>query len=215
MTVYWILLILTAIIAYTFGSVSTRNLASQFVFRKDLRRLGTGNVWLSNFRRVYKLKGFLLLLLVELVKDLLPILLGGLLLGIKEQALVGRVFAGFCLVLGNLFPVFNRFKGGHAIVAMVLTAVFAETSVGIVAVAVAVVALWFSKYVSVGAISGAAVLMVTAVLAIDDRLVMTLCILIALIVLIKHIPAISRLAKKTEYRLSFEEDISYKFDEKF
>ena len=42
-----------------------------------------------------------------------------------------------------------------------------------------------------------------------------LLVLTAGIVLLKNLPAISRIVKKTELRMSLEEDISYKFDETF
>ena len=52
MIVYWLLLLPTALVAYIFGSMDTMVLASNFVFRQNLRRLGQGNRWLSNFRRL-------------------------------------------------------------------------------------------------------------------------------------------------------------------
>ena len=58
-------------------------------------------------------------------------------------------------------------------------------------------------------------LVLVAVLMVDDRLVLILCILTASIVLVKNLPAIRRIPRKQEMRLSLEEDISYKFDEKF
>ena len=81
MILYWILLILTAFIAYTFGSLDTMVLASNFVFRRNLRRLGNSATWFSNFQRVYGIGGFAKLLVIELVKDIVPVLIGGLLLG--------------------------------------------------------------------------------------------------------------------------------------
>ena len=69
MTVYMLLLIPTAFFAYMSGGLDTMVLASNFVFRRGLWKLGRGNVWLSNFRRIYGTGGFVKLLLVELVKD--------------------------------------------------------------------------------------------------------------------------------------------------
>ena len=97
MILYWFLLLLTAAIAYGIGSLDTMVLSSNFVFRRSLLKLGKGNVWLSNFRRIYGVPGFIKLFLVELVRDVLPILIGALLLGFKGHADVGRAFAGFCL----------------------------------------------------------------------------------------------------------------------
>ena len=53
------------------------------------------------------------------------------------------------------------------------------------------------------------------ILVVDDNLLRMLLILTAGIVLVKNLPAIRRIANKTEMRMSLEEDISYKFDETF
>ena len=59
-----------------------------------------------------------------------------------------------------------------------------------------------------------AVLAVAGVLVIENTLAVRLCFFIAVLVLIRMAPALSRIAAKKEDRLSFEKDISYKFDEK-
>lgn len=212
---YWILLLIIAFIAYCFGSVSTLSIASVFVFHRDLHRIGKKRMFLSNFRRLFGYKGFAKLALVELVRDFVPILIGGLLMSIKGHADVGMAFAGFCLCLGRLFPVFNRFRGSYATVCMVATMVFANLSLGAAAAIVALVVSWLTRYLALGAIAGALASILVAVLVVDDQLVTMLLILTAGIVLLKNAPAIRRISKKTEMQLSLEEDISYKFDETF
>lgn len=215
MTAYWILLLITAFLAYFIGSMKSMVIASNFVFRRSLSRLGTGNVWLSNFRRIYGVRGFIKLALVEIIKDLIPILIGGLLLGIKNHAVAGRAFAGFCMVLAGLYPVFYDFKGGHAAIYMVISAISVDTSVGIATAAFVAGATWFTKYESLGAVAGALVLIAASVLVVDDRAAMLLCVLTGSLVIFKHIPAMLRLSRGREQKFSLEEDISYKFDEKF
>ena len=101
MIVYWILLLPTAFIAYCAGSISTLSIASVFVFHRDLHHIGKKRMFVSNFRRLYGYKGFLKLILVELLRDFVPVLLGGLLLGFKGHADIGRAFAGFCLTTAS------------------------------------------------------------------------------------------------------------------
>jgi len=215
MIVYWLLLLPTAVIAYGLGSMDSIVLASNFVFRRNLRRLGTGDRWLSNFRRIYGIPGFLRLMLVEVVRDLLPILIGGLLLSIKGHGDVGRAFAGFCLVLGRLYPLFYNFKGGHASICLIVAAFAVDVSAGAAVLVVVAGLTIFSRYFSLGAAAGAVVYLAVAVLLIDNSLVMRLCIFTAVLVIIKHIPALRRILKGEEYRFSTEEDLSYKLDEKF
>ena len=215
MIVYWLLLLPTALVAYIFGSMDTMVLASNFVFRQNLRRLGQGNRWLSNFRRLYGIPGFLELALVEVIKDLLPILIGGWLLGIKGHADVGRAFACFCLVLGRLYPVFYDFKGSHAGIALVVGAFTLNSSVGAAALVVLALVTWFGRYLSLGAVAAAAVAMMVSVLVVDGDLVLRLLVFSAGLILFKHIPALIRIVQGREFRYSLEEDITYKLDERF
>ena len=212
---YWILLLIIAFIAYNFGSISTLSIASVFVFHKDLHHIGKKRMFISNFRRLFGYKGFIKLLLVELVRDFIPILLGGLLMSIKEHADIGFAFAGFCLVLGRLFPVYNNFRGSHASVCLAATMLCADLSLGIATFLAVGLVTWFSRYLSLGAIAGALVSILVSILVIDDSLLRMLLILTAAIVLLKNIPALRRIPQKTEMRMSLEEDISYKFDQKF
>ena len=215
MIVYLILLAIVAFLAYTSGSISTQRLASRYLFKRNLRRLGDGDVWISNFRRLFGVVGFLKLLGLEIVKALVPILLGGLLLRIKGHADVGFVFAGFCLMMGRLFPVFNRFRGCHGVVALCVAALFSSPSVGIAAAILTAAVIWFTRYLSLGALVAAVAVIVIAILVVDSRILLLLTIGTALLVIVRHIPAIRRLTKGEEPRLNFVEDLSYKFDEKF
>lgn len=215
MIVYWLLLLPTALVAYIFGSMDTMVLASNFVFRQNLRRLGQGNRWLSNFRRLYGIPGFIKLALVEVIKDLLPILIGGWLLGIKGHADVGRAFACFCLVLGRLYPVFYDFKGSHAGIALVVGAFTLNSSVGGAALVILALVTWFGRYLSLGAVAAAAVAMMVSVLVVDEDLVLRLLAFSAGLILFRHIPALIRIVQGREFRFSLEEDITYKLDERF
>ena len=213
MSIYWLLLGLTAIVAYLFGSMDTMVLASNFVFHRNLMRLGDHTRFISNFRRLFGIGGFFKLLAVELVKDLIPILVGSLLLGIRGHADVGRAFAGFVLVLGRLFPVFYGFRGSHASVAMIVAAFMVGNSVGAAAMIVTAGVIALTRYLSLGTVAGAVVYMMVSVLAVDDSLLLRLALMTAGLVLLRHIPAMIRLVRRTEPRLSLKEDITYKLDE--
>ena len=213
MILYWILLILTAFVAYLFGSLDTMVLASNFVFRRNLKRIGNEVTWLSNFRRVYGIGGFVRLLVIELIKDIIPVLLGGLLLSIKGHPEVGRAFAGFCLVLGRTFPAIYVFRGGCAALALVVAGCAGGMSVGLAAGVVMAGVIFVSRYVTLGVFAGALTAVAVSVLMVDDALVMRLVMFSAALVVVKCLPALIRVLKKKEPRLSFKEDITYKLDE--
>ena len=215
MIFYWIFLILIGALAYIMGSLSTIRIASLFIYHRDLRRLGRGNIWLSNFHRIYGVGGIITLLLIEIVKSLLPVLIGGWILGIKEQALLGRAFAGFCLMLGRLWPVFNRFKGGYASVCLAVVSICVRPAIGGVCLAMFVLLLVFKRYMSVATLIEVLVYLALSMILIDEGIVMTLCVLTGLLVLIRLVPKLMQLLQGEEEPLSFKEDISYKFDQKF
>lgn len=215
MILYWFLLLLIAMVAYGLGSMSTLVIASNYVFRTSLRSLGHGSLWISNFRRIYGVFGWIKLLLVELIKDSLPILFGSLLLGFKGHADVGRAFAGLCVVLGRLYPLFYDFKGSHATLCLAVTGLWISPSIGIATALFALGAVLVTKYVSLATLISTVIFVVVSALMADDALVQKLLFISAGLVLFKHIPAISRLVGGREEKLSFVENLTYKLDQKF
>lgn len=215
MILYWFLLLVIAIVAYGLGSMSTLVIASNFVFRTSLRRLGRGNLFISNFRRIYGAWGAVRLLLVEAVKDSIPILLGALLLGFKGHADVGRAFAGFCLVLGRLYPLFYDFRGSHATLPLIVMGLYISPAIGAVTAVAALAGTFITRYTALGTLIAAFIFAAVAVLMVENDLILKLMVFAVALILFKHIPALSRIAGGREERLSFEEDITYKLDEKF
>ncbi len=211
---YWLFSILTAVIAYGAGSLSTLVIASNFIFRTNLRRLGRGSLWLSNFRRVYGVKGFLKLGLVELLKDALPVMIGGWLFSSGGNADVGRALAAFCLVLGRMYPSVYGFRGSYASAAIGVGAMFVSFPVGAMALLICALVTWATRYIALGTLAGAIALAIGGVLVMDNALAVRLFLFIGALALIRTAGAISRIAAGKEERLNFKTDISYKFDEK-
>ena len=81
--------------------------------------------------------------------------------------------------------------------------------------ALSVIIVWMSKYLTLSAVVSAAVLFGGAVMTLEGAMITPVCAFLAGIVILKHIPAMIRISKGRETKLSFEEDISYKFDEDF
>ncbi len=215
MTVYFLLLSVTAFFAYVIGSIRTTRLAGRYLFRRNLHSLGRGSVWLSNFRRIYGIPGFLKLALAEFVRDLIPVVIGGVLLGFKGHADVGRAFAGFCLVLACQLPLFNRFRGSNGIVPLIVVCLILRPAIGIAGLAVCVLGILLSRYISLGAVAAAVITIITAVLLLDDRMTLALLVGAAALVILWSIPSLFRISQGREERLSFQEDLSYKLDQRF
>ena len=167
---YWLFSILTAVIAYGAGSLSTLVIASNLVFRTNLRRLGRGSLWISNFRRIYGFMGFVKIALIELLKDALPVMIGGWLFSSGGNADVGRVLAAFCLVLGRAYPSMYGFRGSYASGAICVGAMFMNFSVGLMALAFCVLVTWATRYLALGTLAAGIALAIGGVLVLDNPL---------------------------------------------
>ncbi|HTO20167.1 MAG TPA: glycerol-3-phosphate 1-O-acyltransferase PlsY [Pseudomonas sp.] len=104
---FWLL----AILAYLLGSLSFAILLSQLSGGPDPRAQGSGNPGASNMLRVAGRRLAILTLLGDLLKGWLPVIVAQLAgLGIQQQAWIG-----VAAVLGHLFPVYYRFRGGKGV----------------------------------------------------------------------------------------------------
>lgn len=211
---YWIFSFLTAVLAYCFGNLNTMTVASRFVFRTNLRRLGRDSAWLSNFTRVYGVKGFVKLAIVELVKDAVPLLIASLLFkGANRE--VGCALAAFCLVLGRMYPALSGFRGSYAMGALCVSSLFISFSLGLSVTVVVIALSLLTRYPALGTMGGAAALAIISLLLLENTTANRVCIFLAILVIIRLLGAIGRIASHQEPRLTWEKDISYKFDEKF
>ncbi len=104
---FWLL----AILAYLLGSLSFAILLSRLVHGPDPRASGSGNPGATNMMRVAGKRLAILTLLGDLLKGLLPVLIAYRLgLNLQQQAWVG-----LAAVVGHLYPLFFRFRGGKGV----------------------------------------------------------------------------------------------------
>ena len=74
----FVILTLTAVISYLCGCVNGAIVTSKYVFRRDIRKYGSGNPGLTNFCRVFGKRGVALLLIIDAVKAAVPVYLAGI-----------------------------------------------------------------------------------------------------------------------------------------
>ena len=111
-------LLISLLIAYLLGSIPFGLLIGRFWLGLDLRQQGSGNIGMTNVLRVGgKLPGALTFIL-DFGKAWLAVVIAGLLLveeSTPEPAFGTLMLVGAFAILGHVFPVFLRFKGGKGI----------------------------------------------------------------------------------------------------
>ena len=143
--------LLTAIIGYLLGSISTGILVSRMEGR-DIRAEGSHNTGASNALRVLGVKGGALTFLGDFAKAALAVLIGRWIAG-EYGGLVG----GIAVVLGHNWPLFFGFQGGKGVACSVAVLLLTCPWQGAAAIAACVIVIAVTKYISLGSMTMLAV----------------------------------------------------------
>ena len=142
--------VLTAVIAYLLGSLNSAIIVSRYKYNQDIRSFGSGNAGLTNMHRVYGKDGALWTLLGDIGKQIVSILVGVLLLGQTGAYLAGA----FCMI-GHIFPVFYKFKGGKGVLTAATMILIIDPMIFLVLFCIFALVLLITRYVSLSSIIAA------------------------------------------------------------
>jgi len=197
-----IFLVITGIVAYLLGGINGSIIASMNFFNKDVRHFGSGNAGLTNFARTFGIKGAAIVIIVDVLKTVAAIMIGRWLLGMVGFAMIGMLFAGFCAMLGHVYPVYYHFHGGKAVLCVGTLAWMVDWRVGFICWVIFLVIIVFTKYVSLGAVASIVFLPV-GIWAFDHSgLEGVLGLLCALLMIFAHRDNIKNLINGTENKLN-------------
>ena len=113
--------IIIIIVGYLLGNFSSAKFLSK-IKKDDITKHGSGNPGTMNMLRTFGLKFGLLTLLLDALKGAIPSLLGFLLFDATaggEMAYIGLFTGGLSAIIGHIFPVFYKFKGGKGVACIV------------------------------------------------------------------------------------------------
>lgn len=180
--------------AYLIGSLSSAVILCKVAGLPDPRTQGSGNPGATNVLRMGNKKLAAVVLLLDVLKGVIPVLVGRL-LGFDMSILTLVALFAF---LGHLYPVFFQFRGGKG-VATALGAFLALSPV----LAIAGLLTWLLVFVvsrisSLSAITATALIPVYAYWLIDSTFSRWIILLIALLLLWRHRANIRRLVAGEE-----------------
>ena len=110
-------LLAIALSSYLLGSINGAIITSKYIYKKDVRQFGSGNPGLTNFYRVFGVKGAALVLAIDILKSVIPAIFGGWLLGKLGMRTLGAEAAAFFVMVGHSFPAYYKFRGGKTVLA--------------------------------------------------------------------------------------------------
>jgi glycerol-3-phosphate acyltransferase PlsY len=115
--------ILVAIVGYLLGSSPFGLIVSRRKARIDIRQYGSGKTGGTNVLRTLGRKAFLMVAFLDILKGALAVVFAGLIVG-RDYMVVGnsglgllfaQVIAALAAVIGHIWPVFVKFKGGRGV----------------------------------------------------------------------------------------------------
>jgi len=194
--------------AYLLGAIPSSYLVGKLVFGLDLREHGSGNVGATNALRVLGTKAGIFVLAVDIGKGAAAVLAGTWLVARWQlgDPTFWAILAGTAAMVGHVFTVFLRFKGGKGVAtgAGVFLAL-APRALG-VALALFIFVVALTRYVSLGSILAAAV--ITPLVALEtgrwQHPYVVLAAVAGTLVIVRHRSNVGRLLAGTENKFGAE-----------
>ena len=206
--------IISAIIAYLVGSISSSVIISKKMAGFDVREKGSGNAGSTNVLRTVGKKAALLTLICDILKGVVAVLVAfiiGLFAKECSKAVLVQLAAIF-VVIGHTFPIFFKFKGGKGVATSLGVLLILNWRIGLICLVFALLIMALTRMVSLGSI-GAAVLFPVLVIFMQNAnylvkgskisyIIFGLCL--AAIVIFNHRSNLVRIINGNENKLSFK-----------
>ncbi|MFD0897264.1 glycerol-3-phosphate 1-O-acyltransferase PlsY [Loigolactobacillus binensis] len=107
-------LVLMLLCAYLLGSIPSGLWLGKWLYHKDIRQLGSGNIGTTNTFRVLGKKAGLIVLFMDMFKGTLAAALPYL-FGSFGHPFYNPLLIGLAAVVGHSFSIFDHFHGGKAV----------------------------------------------------------------------------------------------------
>jgi glycerol-3-phosphate acyltransferase PlsY len=193
-------------IAYLLGSIPSGYVLMRLFRHQDIRSFGSGNIGATNVLRSGGKGLGAATFLVDVLKGCASVWLGawlGAWLAPNVNLLNMEALAALVAVLGHMFPVWLGFKGGKGVATGFGVFLVASPWAALAAISLFIVVLFFSRYVSLASILGAACFPCFAWYFAHGNhppFFIAVQAFVALLIIVKHHQNIRRLLAGTESR---------------
>ncbi|MBC5994695.1 glycerol-3-phosphate 1-O-acyltransferase PlsY [Pontibacter cellulosilyticus] len=155
----FLLIAVLAVVAYLIGSISTAVWLGKAYYGIDIRKHGSGNSGATNTFRVLGKKPGTIVMLIDIFKGWAATSLAGLLVIFDaipaNNLVIFQLIFGALAVVGHIFPVYERFKGGKGVATLLGMMLAVQPEVALVCMVIFVIVLFTSRYVSLGSMIAA------------------------------------------------------------
>ena len=178
------------VISYLFGSIPFGVLLTKLFLKKDIRKIGSGNIGATNvLRSGNKLVGYSTLLL-DILKAILPVIY------VKFNYPDFIYISSLSVFLGHVFPIWLKFNGGKGVATYVGILFSINLIYGLVFGFTWIIFFLFSKYSSLSSLFGSLSIPIYLFIINGDQIVFFIIMLV--LIIYTHRENIKRLKNKEE-----------------
>ena len=143
------LYIAAALCGYLVSGMNPAITLSKAIYKQDIRECGSGNAGFTNFKRTFGNKWAWWVLVLDLSKAAVCVgLFGWLLSRQMVDFQFAAAYTGIFCMLGHVFPIQYKFKGGKGFLVCLSTMLIVDWRVGLIATGIMIVLLLTTKYMS-------------------------------------------------------------------
>ena len=198
--------VLSLFLSYAIGSIPSSYLVGKGFRGIDLREHGSGNLGATNAFRVLGWKIGLFVLVCDILKGALPVsILPHAIVkwgGIAWDSANIAILVGAAAILGHVFTIFMRFKGGKGVATSMGVFLALAPAPFMITLVVSLVVIFSTHYVSAGSLTGAVLLPILVMMFYPGRWPLILITsLVGFLLIIRHRSNIKRLVKGKENKL--------------
>jgi len=196
------------ILSYLLGSVPSALIIGKLVKNIDIREHGSKNMGSTNAGRVLGKKWGIVVFLLDATKGfiVLSLFLVFKLLDPEVYALFTPLIYGIAAILGHVFPIFARFRGGKAVATSAGVILAYNPLFFVIVIGVFFIVVRISKYVSLASLIAVFVAFLLAVFwkieSIDWYFLGT-TLLINILIIVRHKDNIKRIQDNTERKINW------------
>jgi len=198
--------LLVIAVSYLLGSIPVGYLLVRIFLKQDVRSVGSGNIGATNVLRSGGKGLGAATFLLDMLKGCFAVYVGalvGILLAPSSIERNMQALAALSAVLGHMFPVWLRFKGGKGVATGFGVFLVAAPTSALAAITVFILVLLVTRYVSLASVLGAASFPFFALLLVHGErppFFFAVQFAVPLLIIAKHHQNIRRLLAGTESR---------------
>ena len=194
------MLALVLVGSYLLGAVPFGVLIARQIYKTDIRQHGSRNTGATNVWRVLGARAGASTLALDALKGAVAVVAARLLL---PDELGSHVAAGAMAIIGHNWSVFLRGAGGKGVATSAGVFLALMPVQAVIALAVFLIFFLTTRHVSVGSMAAAIALFISTLVIETPGLLRILVFVAAVMVLVKHVPNMKRLARGEEPKVKF------------